>query len=181
MDATALFDSLQPASAMPQLNGPGVYIFCLRNPDALPAISAGRQGLVYAGRTEHGLEFRNHYVHAHSGFSTFRRSLGALLKQSLGLVAVPRSAGRSRSNVVNYRFDEAGEQSLSLWMKDNLLGAQLVLGERVRDAEHQLLTELEPPLNLTGWPNPQRAAIKELRAVCVREADLIVRQAFVKS
>ena len=36
--------------------------------------------------------------------------------------------------------------------------------------ERALIAELRPPLNLTGWPNPQRRSLRALRDVCRKEA-----------
>jgi len=101
------------ASDLPAISGPGVYGICLSNPDRLPPIAAGKYGLLYVGMTEQGLDARNHFAHSHSGFSTFRRSLGAILKSDLDLTAFPRSSGTSKSNVTNYRFSDVGEQALT--------------------------------------------------------------------
>ena len=161
------------ASELPAISGSGVYGICLTNPGSLPPISAGKNGLLYVGMTEQGLDARNHFTHTNSGFSTFRRSLGAILKTKLALNACPRSAGASRSNVVNYRFSDVGEQALTRWMYDHLSIAQAALTGDVAGKEKELIALMEPPLNLTGWPNPQRALIKRLRAECVDEAQLV--------
>jgi hypothetical protein len=49
--------------------------------------------VLYVGMTESSLEVRNHFTHKHSGFSTLRRSLGALLRHELGLWPIPQRAG----------------------------------------------------------------------------------------
>lgn len=169
-DIQELFGRLRQASELPVLAGAGVYIFCLQDIDALAPIAPGRRGLIYVGMTDQGLDVRNHFLHVHSGFSTFRRSLGALLKDRLRLKAIPRAPGPSRTNVVNFKFDEPGEQALSRWMTDNLLSAQMTVEDGALAREKELISKLEPPLNLTGWSNRQARAIKDMRAVCVREA-----------
>jgi len=55
-------------------------------------------------------------------------------------------------------------------MHDHLRIAQAALAGDVAAQEKELIALMEPPLNLTGWPNPQRALIKRLRAECVDEA-----------
>jgi len=170
IDFDSLFGSLSSASSVPLIKGPGIYLFCVRNRHALPKVIMDENGLLYVGMTEDSLEVRNHFEHKHSGFSTFRRSLGALLKDTLDLVAVPRSAGPSRSNMVNYRFTDEGERILTAWMVSNLLVGQANVHRNVLKCEKELISRLQPPLNLTGWPNPYRKAIKELRSVCVQQA-----------
>lgn len=158
-------------SDLEPLKGVGVYAYCLRMADALPSIVTDRSGILYVGMTEDGLDVRNHVNHVHSGFSTFRRSLGAILKEELKLGALPRSSGSSKSNVRCYRFDERGEAALTEWMQNNLLVAQAEVDGHVAAFEHELITKLHPPLNLKGWPNPQAPHIKALRSACVREAE----------
>jgi hypothetical protein len=152
------------------VRAPGVYAILLASADALPLIEPGQNGLLYVGMTDASLEARSHFVHEHSGFSTFRRSLGALLKDRLKLFAIPRGPGNSRTNVTNYRFPDAGERALSEWMVSNLLIAQQVVTADLAVFEKDLIRLLEPPLNLTGWPNPQRSMLKRLRAQCAGEA-----------
>lgn len=126
--------------------------------------------------TESSLAARSHFSHAHSGFSTLRRSLGAVLKETLSLIAEPRAPGPSASNLRNFRFDEAGEQRLTGWMKAHLLYVHLPVREHPRSIESDMILGLEPPLNLTGWKNPQAAWIRNLRAQCAEEARLRTAQ-----
>lgn len=152
------------------ISGQGVYAYALKNRGALAGISVGTTGIIYVGMTEQGLDVRNHFLHQHSGFSTFRRSLGALLKAPLKLVAYKRSAGASPTNHRNYRFSDEGEHRLSEWMKGHLKIARQEISDGVAAEEKALIVEMEPPLNLTGWGNPQRQYIKGLRAACAAEA-----------
>lgn len=172
---TVAFETLLALSCAPSdlapLQGSGVYAYCLRMADALPSITTSESGILYVGMTEDGLDARNHVNHAHSGFSTFRRSLGAILKAELDLRALPRSSGKSKSNVRCYRFDERGEAALTSWMQSNLLIAQAEVEGDVAACEHELITLLQPPLNLKGWANPQAPRVKALRAACMREAE----------
>lgn len=157
-------------SAAPVIREPGVYAILLAPTGSLPGIEPGTGGLLYIGMTDATLEARSHFGHAHSGFSTLRRSLGAILRDQLGLSATPRGPGPSSTNLRNYRFSDAGELALSAWMMQHLLIAQAPVAAGVDQIEKDLITTLEPPLNLTGWRNPQRPAIKALRARCVDEA-----------
>ena len=150
----------------------GIYAYFIDRPDELPPISIPATGLLYIGMTESSLDARCHFEHPHSGFSTFRRSLGAILKDQLDLRAVPRAPGASRTNVLSYRFDPDGEKRLTEWMRDNLAYAYREIADNIVAAEKDEIISARPPLNLTGWKNEQRAEIKRLRAVCVAEANL---------
>lgn len=161
--------AVQPADA-PLISEPGLYAILLASLEALPTVVTGREGLLYLGMTDATLEARSHFAHRHSGFSTLRRSLGALLKDELNLRAVPRSAGSSASNFRNFRFTDDGEVALSDWMNRHLLLAQVPVLVGLAALEKDLIALLEPPLNLTGWPNPQRANLKALRSACADEA-----------
>jgi hypothetical protein len=166
----SMFDQQYRWDELPQADGPGVYVYFLRDQDALPPIQVASSSILYVGMTASSLDSRCHFNHSHSGFSTFRRSLGAILKQTLDLKAQPRSSGRSSSNTQNFRFDEDGEAQLIEWMRDNLRYAHSAVDENVQAVEADLIRSLEPPLNLTGWKNPQKPLIQDLRRVCVREA-----------
>lgn len=171
IDVESLVSQRSSATEMAPLSGQGVYVYFLNGSDALPGISAAHHGLLYVGMTEDGLDARNHFGHVHSGFSTFRRSLGAILKDELKLSVVPRSSGRSKSNFRCYRFTDVGEAMLTDWMHGNLLCSQAEVQGDVGACERMLIAELRPPLNLKGWPNPQARHIKLLRSECAREAE----------
>jgi GIY-YIG catalytic domain len=157
---------------LPSSDGPGVYAYYLSEPEALSPITVDRHQPLYVGLSEGSLDARSHFRHPHSGFSTFRRSLGAILKERLGLTAVPRAPGSSPTNTQNYRFALEGEQRLTAWMRQHLLYAHVPLKENVASAERELIGSLQPPLNLTGWRNPQNALIRDLRRRCAAEAQL---------
>lgn len=171
VNAPRLLSERHPPKELPPLRGPGVYAYFLKSSHALCDIRVGDEGTLYVGMTGDGLDARNHLKHTHSGFSTFRRSLGAILKEELCLRALPRSSGSSKSNVRCYRFDEKGEAALTEWMHSNLLVAQAEVDAGVAACEHKIISTLRPPLNLKGWPNPQAPHIKALRLECVREAE----------
>lgn len=164
-----LAQAIEQSCAQP-IRAPGIYAILLASPDLLAPITPGQAGVLYVGMTDATLEARNHFLHAHSGFSTLRRSLGALLKDTLGLIAIPRGPGSSKTNFLNYRYLEAGERELSQWMNHHLLISQIAVCGNLAGLEQELIAHLEPPLNLTGWPNPQRPLLKAMRAACTAEA-----------
>ncbi len=148
-----------------------MYILCLKNGALLPGVTPGPRDVLYIGMTEDGLDVRNHFNSVHSGFSSPRRSFGALLKDKLALTAIQRGSGPSKTNFRCYRFSDEQEQQLSEWMRENLLGSQVQITENVAALERTLIKTLQPPLNLKGWHNPQRGFIKDRRALCAREAE----------
>lgn len=157
---------------IPDLPEPGVYAIFAAQSVCLPRIVLPPSALVYIGLS-HNLAERNHFSAAHSGFSSPRRSLGALLKSALRLNAEPRSLGRSRTNYKNYRFAGYGEERLTAWMRRNLTNAVYPNNGNTNTLEKRLIKENAPPLNLTLWRNPQKAQIQDLRKVCELEAKRI--------
>ncbi len=152
-------------------SSPGVYVIYLRDPSALLPFAPGPDGLVYVGSSSslRDRELEAHFASGKTGFSTLRRSLGALLKQRLGLVPMPRGSGSSEDDASNYSFTEDGEAKLTDWMKSNLEVGFCVAPDR-EAAERGLIERLGPLLNLTGWQNPERKTIKKLRKACADEA-----------
>lgn len=143
--ARAVAPSLAPA-----ISAAGAYAILLAGLDSLPTVVPGKHGLLYVGMTDQGLDARNHFLHADSGFSTLRRSLGALLKEALNLKAIPRGPGSSKSNVQNYRFTDEGERALTEWMKGHLLLTQVAIETDLTVFEDDLIALLEPPAQPQG-------------------------------
>jgi hypothetical protein len=160
----------------PSCNAAGIYAYFIDSPDQLRPISVPTNGLLYVGMTGTSLDARCHFDHQNSGFSTFRRSLGAILKGQLQLRAMPRAPGPSRTNLLCYRFDADGESRLTEWMRESLTYSYVEIGnDDVAMAEKDQIACMCPPLNLNGWTNDQRAEIKRLRAACVSEASHTAR------
>ena len=158
-------------SALTVGNESGVYAVFTTARSALAPFAEPEDGLIYIGRsTDLAVrEFDTHFDSSGNGFSTVRRSLGAILKQPLSLRAVPRSSGSSESNVRNFIFTPDGEERLTDWMLRNLEVAVHVAAD-IEQLEPLLIRQLRPLLNLNRWPNPDRAAIKRLRKMCADEA-----------
>jgi hypothetical protein len=150
---------------------PGIYAWFLNDPGALPTLPSQGADPIYVGISD-DLQRRgdeDHFRPGGSGFSTLRRSLGAILKEELDLAAVPRSPGPSEQNVRCYMFRGEGEQRLTDWMREHLRVA--VEPHPAPEAIEQAVINLaSPPLNLTGWSNPHAREIKALRKACADEA-----------
>lgn len=153
-----------PATAVP-----GLYAIFARGPGTLGEVSVPSDGIIYIGQTI-DLVQRNHFRAVHSGFHSPRRSFGAILKDRLNLRAIPRSSGRSETNYKNFRFTDAGEAALSSWMEVNLDYAIHPSSGDLLALERDAIRSAEPPLNLTGWGNPQKPLIQSLRTICKDEA-----------
>ena len=151
---------------------PGLYAIFPREAGGVGWIGMEPDRPLFVGKSKdlQQREFDTHFAVGHSGFSTLRRSLGAILRQELDLQCWPRSPGPSETNVTNFKFDPAGEQRLTLWMAENLELGICPLDQPIQELEKVVIVEMEPVLNLIGWPNPRRAALRELRADCKREA-----------
>jgi hypothetical protein len=166
-----LLSTRYTADTISPVDGTGVYAFFLSVPSAL-AVNIEPHGLIYLGMTESSLEVRNHLTHVHSGTSSLRRSLGALLKDQEEFQAIPRSPGKSRTNTTNYRFRDEDEIRLTKWMRTHLTYGFATVEHDARVVEKALIVELCPPLNLTDWPNPQGRYLRDMRAACRNEATI---------
>ena len=162
----AAIDRVQATSS------PGVYAIFLRGTSELPLRDGAPNGLIYIGMSGNltAREYDMHFSSLNTGVSTLRRSIGALLKEEFALVAIPRGTGRAESNYRNYRFKPDGEDRLTAWMKGNLeVGVHPTAGDH-EAVEKVLIAALQPPLCLTGWPNPQAGFVKARRKGCADEA-----------
>lgn len=150
---------------------PGVYGLFLRDGTDFPLAHNPTEPL-YVGTSGNlaQREFDTHFAAGQTGFSTVRRSFGALLLNRLGLRPQPRGKGSSKTNFRNYRFDDAGEERLSQWMEKQIaLAVHPVANPKA--VEKALIALACPPLNFTGWANPMAAEIKAKRKQCVELAE----------
>ena len=157
----------------------GIYGFflskgCLHIGDQ--KITPERDKPLYIGKTESSQKARDlkqHLSDGGTGYSTLRRSLGALLREQLKLKPRPRSTTEtSPRRFINFKFDAAGEAELTKWMMENLeLGfvdfRDSARGE-LKDCEQALIKSARPPLNIIH--NPDSPYRKELfitqKALC---------------
>ena len=127
--------------------------------------------IIYIGKTEKSQKSRDaqtHFKSGKTGSSTLRRSLGAILREDLGLQPIPRSKTESRMR--DYKFIEESEKQLTQWMMKNLSISffEICEGKRIiRNSEIYIIQEFKPILNLThNSSNPYVSMLKELRAKC---------------
>jgi len=174
MDLDAVFSCLladrqgHPASIATL---PGVFAAFVKDSALLPGIDVPATGLVYIGEGVNVAK-RSPFVAAGKRISTPWRTLGAILKERLGLIAV---AGNGDQAVQHYQFDASGEERLRAWICRHLLYSAYPIRSGGKDARAELKKRLiaaqEPPLNLQHWDNPQGPKIAALRQVCKDEAE----------
>lgn len=150
---------------------PGVYAWFMRCDGRLGPFDVASDTPIYIGRTMDLAEraLRNHFKSGSTGWSTLRRTLGAIMKDELALVAIPRSPSRSESNLRHYRFDPVGEAALTAWMRSNLDTGVCATSDPEK-AEQELLAWVVPMLNLQDCQNPCARSIREMRKRCIDEA-----------
>ncbi len=104
---------------------PGIYaVFCnLSEIPNLPYLLRDTD-IIYIGKTESSQESRDadtHFADGMTGSSTLRRSLGALLRETLDLRPIPRNASPNVKKKQSYfKFDPESETRLTRWMQENL-------------------------------------------------------------
>lgn len=112
-----------------------------------------------------------------TGWSTLRRSIGAILKEDLKLKAIKRDKNSVKLRADKYKFSDEGEDKLSEWMLSNLeMGYWYTKShlsrEDLRSEEEKLILELKPTLDLdqrTKKYNPLANELDKLRKICKNE------------
>jgi hypothetical protein len=157
------------ASSLPPESG--LYALYLRDPGSKCGLVVPKDGLIYVGRSDNlrKRDTSQHFRSEETSSSTVRRSVGAIFKRSWRLIAEPRNYGRRDGDFTHYQFDRTGETKLTEWMLANI-DIGYCAETDAASQESDVISNLEPPLNLQGWDNPQRPRIKRLRKRCANEA-----------
>ena len=150
----------------------GLYAIYLKEsfPNGHPPLPDGFHyagALLYIGKTIN-LEERitGYFAKEYSGFSSVKRSIGALLKDKLNLTAIPRKDG----NTSEHCFTLDGERDLNNWMQ-HCLKYQWIEEEYPKGAEEKLIAHCTPLLNIDGNRNqPLVPRLRKLRDICKEEA-----------
>lgn len=160
---TALLATRQSQDAILTPEGAAIYAFFLQPRGLLLPIRPAMDGLLYVATAATGAAAREQFVQPSSA-SDLRRTLGAILRRHLGLFP-GQYIPASESGPESFMFAYDGEIILSRWMRANLL-ASVVPAElpTLPQIEAALVADLQPPLNLTGWANPQRPLIEKFQA-----------------
>ncbi|WP_426571318.1 GIY-YIG nuclease family protein [Aquihabitans sp. McL0605] len=130
------------------------------------------------GKAEDSLgsrDVKTHFGTGRTGSSTVRRTIDALLADTLDLVAQPRNP-TTPGHFSNYAFEPAGEEQLTEWMLDHLTLATWVppTDTVLADVETAVLQVLLPPLNLSKVRTPWRPVVSAARKQQATAASLWV-------
>lgn len=157
----------------------GIYAFYVDKTTDLGIF--GRTGqLIYVGIAKKSLRSRDietHFKTGQTGFSSFRRSLGAILKTRLKLSAQKRDLNPKKLRADKYKFDEQGEAELTTWMFENLKmgywsSPNRLTNTQLREKEEKVIIKLKPTLDLdkrTKRLNPLAIKLDSLREICRHE------------
>ena len=136
-------------------DNPGNYIICLKKGSKLPDIGVNyemktfeRLNVIYtgiAGKSLRKRDYRQHFTGNNAGSSTLRKSLGSMF-------GFPKIARDKDPDNGKTKFKERDEIQLSEWMQSNLV---LYFKRNLNpdDIENDLISELNPPLNLSKNKN----------------------------
>lgn len=135
------------------------------NPDGRP---------LYVGKAESSLiqrDLRQHFADGRTGSSTLRRSFAALLRERLGLHAIPRNPVKP-AYFANYGLSPEDDLKLTRWMTGSLAIATWTSDgtEVLGDLEGRVMNVLLPPLNLSGVSTPWSSMLSSRRAAMASEA-----------
>lgn len=159
-------------------NVPGIY-FIFLNCERFPLkLKGSRPILLYIGKTLISSASRDrdtHFKTGRTGSSTFRRIIGALLREELKLKPVPRSKSDIKKGRFHfYSFDDFGDEELTKWMMNNLsisFYPYLKSPTEIEVLETSFIRDFIPPLNTTRNPsNPHLRQLREARRICSRLA-----------
>lgn len=161
---------------------PGIYAVGLHTNATLLKSAQNNVGsgdIIYIGKTQKSQVARDvstHFASGKSGSSTLRRTLGAILREQLGLQPIPRSlTEKGNKRFTNYAFTAEGEERLNEWMRNNL---SLSFWEydnsmhRLSDIEESVIRLACPILNLSNnRANHWYHKIRALRDMCADLAE----------
>ena len=143
---------------------PAIYAIFLKNLDNVPENwrpdLERDDKLLYIGKAESCVKNRlyNHFNANKSSGDTFRRSVGAILRNEFNLI--PAKTGNT------WRFDENSEKKISKWIQKNCCFDYWELqSEDIEGKEKKLIECYHPPLNLKM--NPEKIKrLEDERAEC---------------
>lgn len=151
-------------------DNPGNYIVCLKRGSKLPDIGVSctmktykELNVIYtgiAGKSLRKRDYKQHFTGNNAGSSTLRKSLGSMF----GYPKIARDKDPSNGKT---KFNETDEIKLSEWMKSNLV-LYFKSNSSPDELENELISELNPPLNLSKNSNiinlQFRKRLSELRS-----------------
>ncbi len=161
----------------------GIYAFFLSPNTSLGKFGKGEQ-LIYIGISENlnGRDIKQHLKDGKTGWSSLRRSIGAILKNDLNLIAIKRDKKSKKLRADKYKFSDEGEKKLTKWMLSNLemgfwYSTSNLSIEELRSEEEKLTIRLKPTLDLdkrTKKYNPFADQLDNLRELCRNEVKKLI-------
>jgi len=129
---------------------------------------------LYVGKAEESIAARTvgtHFGDGRTGSSTLRRSLAALLRERLALLASPRNPNKP-GYFANYGLSEADDRKLTEWMSRHLLLAAWGAPKHaiLRPIENAVLGVWKPPLDLKDVVTPWAAQVRAARGMMADQA-----------
>ena len=153
---------------------PGVYAFFLKKGSSVPGLNLPHERPIYIGKCESNFDRRGHIICRDSSGSTFRRTLGALLRDAKKLESrvFPRGFRKkpNAKSFQNFRFSPQAEGKLTAWIQKNLEITFEPIAYKIGSVEAGCIEEWNPPLNLVHSKNDLRDRLLELRKECRSEA-----------
>lgn len=147
---------------------PGNYLVTIRDIKALPALGfelVTRQykglELIYTGISKTDLYKRiwKSHIYGTAGRSTLRRTLGSLF----GYTPIPRDKNNPENGKI--RFNDADEEALTAWIRENLV-FHILRNDAPVEMEKELIRSLNPPLNLDENDNPVNQEFRSTLSKC---------------
>jgi hypothetical protein len=136
-------------------------------------------GVAYVGVGDPSLQrrYKEEWRPKNSGRSSPRRTLGALLAENLDLSPRPRVDRDRVRGARYYVFGDEGELRLTAWVEKHAsFACETTAGAPAGTVETQVILRLQPPLNLTKWPNPLKEELGNLRNALERRAGEFVSE-----
>ena len=171
----SLFDEepLQWSSEEAVPREPGVYAIFLsgiRNtPESWRADLWHKRNLLYIGKGGTGLRnsLSQHFAVKDSSYSTFRKSVGAMLRTTLNLKPIYRTEGHQKEGRYSFRQEEL----LSKWIQEHCAFTFLcVHSEYTEKTGYELIKIHNPPLNIVDNEQFCHPKLRGARNECVELA-----------
>ena len=129
---------------------------------------------LYVGKAEDSLLSRDvgtHFGNGRTGQSTVRRSIAALLRDTLVLSGMPRNPTKP-AYFSNFGLSPTDDKKLTDWMQGHLVLATWapVSSVVLRTVEVPVIQTWQPPLNLTDVVTPWTNMVKAARRTMADEA-----------
>lgn len=169
-----IYESLKNPNSIDKISVPfkiGIYAFYTNNKCFLNTeiCQIDKGECIYIGIAKDetlNQRIRKHF--SNSGQSTFRRSLGAILRTKLKLTPTMRGITITKSNISNFRFNSKSEKILTDFMNENLS----VAFHTLEITEHNIRVKEKEMIDKFGFPafNLEHAGMRSKYYQIIKEA-----------